>query len=80
MKYKWRRERGNIKFEQLDISKTEDLLLTHWKMARVVKIAASSEDKVRIVCVKPGNGILKRTVQIGCCCLSMQLERWTRDP
>lgn len=63
---KWRRERENVKVGQLVTIKDENLPPTHWKMARVVEIAPSTDNRVRNVFVKTETGTFKRPVQKLC--------------
>ena len=61
-RYKWKKERDNLKPNDIVIIKDDMLPPTEWRLGRVINVVYGSDNKVRVADVLTQHGTLRRSV------------------
>ncbi|XP_065356188.1 uncharacterized protein LOC135950581 [Calliphora vicina] len=61
-RYKWKKERDNLKPNDIVIVKDDSLPSTDWRLGRVTNVVYGKDNKVRVAVVLPQNGIIRRSI------------------
>lgn len=59
---KWQKGQRNLEVNDLVLIKEDNLPPLNWKLGRIIAVYPGSDNKVRVVTIKTGQGIIKRPV------------------
>lgn len=61
-KTKWRREKTNLKIDDIVLIQENNLPPLKWKLGKVIEMHSGADDRVRVVTLRVANGTCKRAI------------------